>query len=174
MFGLSQFKFFAFLGGGLIIAAFVAWAFRVDHLRAKWKDMAAQEQVAHKQTKDDYRAAQAMAENMHNAEKSRIEGEWKDNAVQTQITLQRRLNGALASLDGMRGKARASVAGVAKQAVYASNASTAADLIGTSAMPVVVAASFTDDDMRICTVNTVKASGWQEFNALQSAAIAVN
>jgi hypothetical protein len=34
-------------------------------------------------------------------------------------------------------------------------------------MPELVAAQFSDADMRICTINTIKADGWQGFYARQ-------
>ena len=100
----------------------------------------------------------------------RIETQWKANANDAQNTIRNRLNVALASL---RAQARASVASRSSGANQTNFATTTANPIGASPVSELVTAQFSDDDMRICTINTVKSDGWQNFYAGQIEALDV-
>jgi hypothetical protein len=162
MFGIS--KLYTMTGVAVAFSLLLAWGLRVDHLREEARLETKAEIAAHIATKDGYRKVQALAAAKQAAEKLRIETQWKANANDAQNTIRNRLDVALASLRTQTGAGVASRGGGTSKTDIAASA---ADPIGAGQMPELVAAQFSDADMRICTINTIKADGWQGFYARQ-------
>jgi hypothetical protein len=158
MFGIP--KLYTMLGVASAFALLLAWGLRVDHLRAEARVQTKAEIAAHVATKNSYRVAQAISSAKQAAEKERIETQWKANANDAQTTIRNHLDIALASL---RAQTRAGAASRGSGAYQTGIAASPADIGRAGSMPELDAAQFTDDDMRICTINTVKAHGWQGF-----------
>jgi hypothetical protein len=130
-----------------------------QHYRAK-ADSEHAKFIAERKARDvdlaSYATAQKEAEKLNDAEVLRIETKRKEfaNAKDTEI------RGAIdrAIVDARRVWATRAAQGAASRAQAGQSASPAVDLIGAGAMPIM-----DESDMLICTTNTVKLLGWQDF-----------
>lgn len=125
----------------------------VRHVRK----LLANEQVAHVQTKADYAKAQADAAALNRNQVARIENERREiaNAKDTEI----RGSIARAVADARRVWATRAAQGFASGSTTSQAATGPVDIDGAGGM----SEFFTEDDVRICTINTMKAKGWQDF-----------
>jgi hypothetical protein len=159
----------AFLGIGKRIAA---W-FMADPLRilfaalvifAAWQYMGKQnalgkladEQGAHIATKAGYVNAQKVAADMNAKQVERIESERKEIASAKDAEIRSGIDRAIA--DARRVWAARAAKGVASSASASEIATGPVDTNGAGGMPVM-----DESDVRICTVNTMLAKGWQDF-----------
>jgi hypothetical protein len=111
------------------------------------------ETAAHKQTEANYRAASAKALADAKANKVRVETKYVEIENAQDKDIRARLAAATASL---RARAASSDSSRADAISLPSVAVPTIDPIGASGEPVV-------DDALICTANTVKAQGWQDW-----------
>jgi hypothetical protein len=169
MFGIP--KLYTMIGTAAAFALLLAWGLRVDHLRGQARLETKAEVAAHIATKQGYRTAQVLAQAKLDAEKIRTETQWKANANDAQNTIQSQLDIALAGLIRLRTQNGASAASRGSGAGQINIATRPADPIRAGPVSELVTAQFTDDDMRICTKNTVMAHGWQGFYAGQIAVL---
>jgi len=113
-----------------------------------------------KQRGDDllaYKAAQAIAAQKNLDDVARRENERKDIASANDVETRGDIDAAIAHARKLwQDRANSRVASCASAGEVAA---TPADTLGAGAMPEL----FTEDDVRICAANTVKAVSWQKF-----------
>jgi hypothetical protein len=108
-----------------------------------------------------YASAQKEAEKLNTADVSRIETERKEFANDKHTEIRGAVDSAIT--DARRVWAAHAAQGAASRAKAGQAASAAVDPVGASPMPVLDAEGADDEDMLICTKNTVKLLGWQDF-----------
>jgi hypothetical protein len=141
-----------------------------QHYRAK-ADTEHTKFIAERKARDvdlaSYAAAQKEAEKLNTADVLRIETERKEFADEKDTEIRGAIDRAL--VDARRVWAARAAQGAASRAKAGQAASAAVDPVGASAMPVMDAEGADDEDMLICTKNTMKAFEWPGFyNGLDS------
>lgn len=138
--------------------AFTGWTFadrRADKNEAKYKAEAA----AHIGTKVAYKNAQAIAADMYRRKVAEYEERERNHAITTDKTIRNNVNLALAGL-----RARQAAQSAAGRAGTTQAPTPASDTSGTGGVSIVDAGNAgNEDDVRICTENTVKLIGAREY-----------
>jgi len=144
-----------YIAGGVALLVLLVGAYiavlrgTVDDLRTDLAD----ERAAHQQTVTNYTNAAHAAHVAHAAQVAQIENEWEGNARAVEANYSDRL--AVANADLLRWKTRPAASSTSSGHDPATTTSAGpSDEGGVSIM---------DDDLRICTENTVKLIGWNEF-----------
>lgn len=141
----------AALIGVLALIAVIQWA-EARH----WQKRYVGEAKAHSATIARYEGAQRVAVELNKAKVERIERERRDVANVKDTEIRRGIDAAVADAQRVwRERTAKSLAGGST----ASETSTAPiDTSGAGGVPIMDAS-----DVRICTINTMKAKGWQDF-----------
>lgn len=128
---------------------------------AKWKRTAEQEMSLRIANEVAYRDAQKVAAEMNRRKVAEYEERERNHAITTDKTIRNNVNLALA---GLRARQAAQIS--ANRAGNAQAPTTASDTSGTGGVSIVDAGNAgNEDDVRICTQNTILAKGWQDFYA---------
>jgi hypothetical protein len=126
------------------------------------------ERAAHIATKVNYANAQKIAADMNRKQVEQIENKRKEIASANNAEIRSGIDRAVA--DARRVWASRAAQSFASGSSASEIAGPAVDTNGASG----VSEFFTEDDVRICTVNTLLAKGWQDFyEDLQAASLAV-
>ena len=144
------------------LAAFL-WAYMgwtsADNRAAKWKRTAEQEMSLRIANEVAYRDAQKVAADMNRRKVAEYEERERNHAITTDKTIRNNVNLALAGL-----RARQAAQSSANRAGNAQAPTTASDTSGTGGVSIVDAGNAgNEDDVRICTENTVKLIGAREY-----------
>ena len=111
---------------------------------------------AHSATVAAYTGAQIAAKELNNAKVAQIEAERREIAYVKDAEIRSRINAAVA--DAKRVWAARTAQSFTRHADTSQIATASVDTNGASRMP------FMDEnDVRICTINTMKAIGWQDY-----------
>jgi len=130
-------------------------ASRAEKNEKKYKAEAA----AHVATKVAYRKAQEIAADMYRRKVAEYEERERNHAITTDKTIRNNVNLALAGL-----RARQAAQGLAGRAGNAQAPTAASDTNGAGGVSIVDAGNAgNEDDVRICTENTVKLIGAREY-----------
>ena len=126
---------------------------------AKWKRTAEQEMSLRIANEVAYRDAQKFAAEMNRRKVAEYEERERNHAITTDKTIRNNVNLALAGL-----RARQAAQSSANRAGNAQAPTTASDTSGTGGVSIVDAGNAgNEDDVRICTENTVKLIGAREY-----------
>ena len=126
---------------------------------AKWKRTAEQEMSLRIANEVAYRDAQKVAAEMNRRKVAEYEERERNHAITTDKTIRNNVNLALAGL-----RARQAAQSSANRAGNAQAPTTASDTSGTGGVSIVDAGNAgNEDDVRICTENTVKLIGAREY-----------
>lgn len=145
-------RFLPYIGMGVL--ALVA-ALQYQSAR-HWSKTALNEKAAHAASVERFKGAQRVAAELNKAKVDRIERERRDVANVKDTEIRRGIDAAVADAQRVwRERTAKSLAGSST----ASETSTASvDTSGASGVPIMDAS-----DVRICTINTAKVIGWQDF-----------
>ena len=126
---------------------------------AKWKRTAEVEMALRISNEVAYKNAQAIAADMNRRQVAEYEERERNHAITTDKTIRNNVNLALAGL-----RARQAAERLANRAGNAETPATASDTSGAGGLPVMDAGNTgNEDDVRICTENTVKLIGAREY-----------
>ena len=126
---------------------------------AKWKRTAEQEIAAHATTKLVYKKAQQEAAELNRRQVAEYEERERNHAITTDKTIRNNVNLALAGL-----RARQAAQSHSNGTRNAQAPATSSDTSGTGGVSIVDAGNAgNEDDVRICTENTVKLIGAREY-----------
>ena len=144
------------------LAAFL-WAYMgwtaADKRAVKWKRTAEVEMSLRIANEVAYKDAQKVAAEMNRRKVAEYEERERNHAITTDKTIRNNVNLALAGL-----RARQAAQSSANRAGNAQAPTTASDTSGTGGVSIVDAGNAgNEDDVRICTENTVKLIGAREY-----------
>lgn len=128
------------------------WMDRTSH----WKERYTVEATAHIKTRVNYANAQKVAADMNKKQVEVIENKRKEMANAQDAEIRSSIDRAVA--DARRVWAAKATKGFASRSDTGEIATSPIDIDGASGMSVM-----DENDVRICTINTMKAKGWQDF-----------
>lgn len=157
MLGLAGMRLYGAIAGAVVVALFLAWVMRVNHLRGQYKAALAACEANHKQFVADVQAKTAEAQRLDALNKTRVETSQEKARTDNDAEIRRRIAAAVAAVrvqpktaaNGVSGRGAAPVSS-------APPASQGAD--GAGQAPLVQPA-----DLEICAANTELAIGWQAW-----------
>lgn len=147
-------RLYAMIGAGVVVALFLAWVWRVNHLRAEYKAALVACEANHKQFVADVQAKTAEAQRIDAEHKAQVEAQQtqiqseKNDAIRNAIAAARATAGRVQPNASQNSVGRGNAAPVPQPAT----ASLSADGAGE--------ASELAADRMICAENTVKSEGW--------------
>lgn len=146
-------RFIPYVGMGVL--ALVA-ALQYQSAR-HWSKVALNEKAAHAASVERYKGAQRVAAELNKAKVERIERERRDVANVKDTEIRRGIDAAVA--DAQRVWRQRAAKNFTRHADTSQIAGTTGYFDRSGGVP----EFFTEDDVRICATNTLKAKGWQDF-----------
>lgn len=154
MLGLAGMRLWGAIGAAVVVALFVAWAFRVNSLRAAHLEERRACEANHKQFVADVRARTAQAQAEDAAHAKQVETAQDQARSENDAQIRQRIASAVAAVRVRNASTqnRGSGSGAAPVSRPAETASSSAPASGEAVVPA--------HDLEVCAVNTEKAAGW--------------
>lgn len=159
MFGLAGLKLYGAIGVAVVVALLCAWVWRIDSLRASYKQQLANCQANHAQFVADVRAKAAQAQAADAANKAQVENAQAKVSQENDSEIRQRIAAAVAAVRvRVQPVATPAHPGSSGDARVSQAPDPAVDPAGASQTAIVPAS-----DLTTCATNTVKDEGWQAW-----------
>ena len=157
MFGLAGLKLYGAIGAAVVVALFLAWVWRIDSLRASYKQELAACRTNHAQFVADVKAKNE-ARRLDAAHKAEVERNQNKISEESDHEIRAKIAAAVAAARSRRQSAPAAHPGGSGSPSVPSTPVAASSPAGAGQEAVVPA-----EDLTTCATNTVLVEGWQSW-----------
>jgi hypothetical protein len=158
MFGLAGLKLYGAIGAAVMVALFLAWVWRIDSLRAHYKQDLEACQTNHAQFVADVKAKTDEARRLDAAHKTEVEAKQAQISQENDNEIRRKIAAAVAAVGKRVQLTPATHPSGSGNPAMSSATVAPASAAGAGETAVVPAA-----DLATCATNTVLAEGWQTW-----------